>query len=192
MNMQMNLENRWTVYDHEKSDKDTYEKSIRELTSFSNVEDFWRFFNNYPRITDIFNNGNEKPTIGSKEISSISLFKNDIRPRWEDPNNKLGAEFSKRRFNRKNPLEELEIDWENLVLACVGENIDESITGIRIVDSSVPNIYKKKSFKLLFKIEIWFSDISKKTKVEECIRNILNIDQCENLYYKEHNKPDEL
>lgn len=186
----MNLENKWTIYDHEKSDKDTYEKSTRELASFSTVEDFWRIFNHYPLVSDIFNNGVEKPTIGSKEITSISLFKNDIKPKWEDPSNRLGGEFSKRRFNKKNPLEEIEQDWENLVLACVGENLNESITGIRIVDSSVPNIYKKKSYKLLYRIEVWFSDISKKNEIEESLRTILNISENDILYFKEHETDD--
>lgn len=188
----MKLENKWTLYDHEKSDKDTYEKSTREVGSFSDVEYFWRFFNNYPLVSDIFNNGIDKPIIGSREISSISLFKYGIKPKWEDSRNKLGAEFSKRRFNKKNPLEEVEQDWENLVFAIIGENIDDSITGIRIVDSSVPNIYKKKTYKLLFRIEIWFSDILKKDKIEESMRTLLNVDKNDIIYYKEHNVDKEI
>lgn len=174
--MPSDLSNTWVLYDHERSDKDTYENCTRKIGSFSTVEGFWSIFNNYPLVSEIFNDGISKPVLGQREISALSLFKENIKPIWEDPMNSTGGEFVKRRFNKKNPMEEAMIDWENLVLSCIGENLDDSITGVRIIDSSVPNIYKKKSFKTLYRIEIWFSDLSKKDSIEKTLNDILNMD----------------
>jgi hypothetical protein len=187
------LENCWTVYDHEKSDKDTYEKSTRMIGEFGDVVKFWQVINYYPSPGEIFNNGSFKPGIKGREISSVSIFKKGILPKWEDPQNMYGGEISKRRFNKKNPMEELEEDWYNLLMACVGETMDPSVTGIRIVDSSMQTIDKKskvsKNYKLLFRIELWFSDKSKKNIIEKQFRTLLQMNDDDNIYYKDHILP---
>ena len=39
---------------------------------------------------------------GIREVSSISLFRKGILPKWEDPKNVNGGEFALRRFFKKN------------------------------------------------------------------------------------------
>jgi hypothetical protein len=176
------LKNIWSVYDHVKSDNDTYELSMRKIGDIDSIVSFWQFFNNYPKPSLLFYNGLNKPLLDMKEISSLSFFKKGIYPKWEDPINKKGAEIS-RRFGKKDPLIELENNWFELLYACIGENIDESITGIRIVDSSQTN---GPNNLLKFKIELWFSDISKRDIIETQFKNILNLDNNITIYYKTH------
>ncbi len=184
------LKNTWVFYDHTKSDSETYESNTRKLCEISDIVKFWQVFNNYPLPSKLFNNGIHRPLMNSKEISSLSVFKKGIVPKWEDPINKYGAEISKRKFNKKNQLEELDRDWINLLMMCIGSSIDNGITGIRVVDSSS---YKKNEhtgvsdFKLLYRIELWFDNCSNRTFMEEHFKTILNIDDSRLIHYKEHN-----
>lgn len=188
---QYKLKNIWTVYDHTKSDSDNYESNTRIIGEIESVIEFWQFFNHYPSPSSIFNNGVCKPTMGNRAISAVSFFKKGIEPKWEDPVNQNGAEWQKIKFNRQNPLTELDSNWFELLMACVGEQIDDTITGIRIVDSSS----RKKDdqiakgsleYRLMYRIELWFSQSDKCDELEGIFKNILNLDSKHLLRYREH------
>jgi len=55
------LKNTWILYDHTKSDSDTYEASTRKICEFNNVINFWQIFNNYPMPSKLFNDGINRP-----------------------------------------------------------------------------------------------------------------------------------
>lgn len=181
----------WVLYDHIKSDSNTYESSTRKICEISDVVKFWQVFNNYPLPSKIFNNGNQRPVLNSKEISSLSLFKNGVVPKWEDPVNKNGADISKRKFNKKNAIEELDEDWITLAMYCVSSTFDYGITGIRVVDSSS---FKKNEhtgrddFKLLYRVELWFDNCTNRKVIEDNFKIILNINDPNSIHYKEHLK----
>jgi Eukaryotic initiation factor 4E len=186
------LSNTWVLYDHIKSDSNTYETSTRKICEFDTVVGFWQVFNNYPKPSSLFYNQLSRPFLvqneNKKEITSISVFKKGILPKWEDPVNKHGAEFSKRKFNKKNPLREIDENWNDLLMACIGHLIDKSVTGIRVVDSSA---FKKdktgqNELKLLYRIEIWFDDLAKKDTLEKQFKELLSIDDQKAIFYKEH------
>lgn len=184
------LKSTWVLYDHTKSDSETYDANIRKICEFDTVIKFWQTFNNYPVPSKLFNNNFYKPVMNGKEISSLSVFKKGIFPKWEDSANILGAEVSKRKFNKKNPLNELDNNWFELLIECVSANIDNCVTGIRVVDSS--SVKKNETtntneFKLLYRIELWFSDCSRKNIIETQFKTILNIDDPRYIIYKEHN-----
>jgi len=184
------LKDTWTVYDHVKSDSDSYDANTRVIGNIGTIIEFWKYFNHYPKPSSIFNNGACKPTVGGKEISSISVFKKGIKPKWEDKVNKMGAEVSKRRFDRRGQLVELDSNWFELLMACIGNSLDSTITGIRVVDSSSKKRteYRQEGsleYKLMYRIELWFSDVTKREVIENQFKNILNLDP-KNIYYKEH------
>ena len=191
------LKHTWVLYDHTKSDSETYEASTRRICEFNTVVKFWQIFNNYPKPSTLFNNGIHRPVIHDssgiikdKEISSLSVFKKGILPKWEDPINKLGAEVSKRKFKTKNPLEEVDTNWIEILMACIGSMLDSGVTGIRVVDSSAPkkNEFNNSiDFKLLYRIELWFDSPSKRQIIEDQFKNLLGIDDVKMIYYKEHN-----
>jgi len=193
------LKNTWILYDHTKSDSETYEASTRKVCEFGDVVKFWQIFNNYPAPSKLFNNGIVRPIMKCtyeplgeeerKEISSLSVFKYGILPKWEDPSNVLGGEVSKRKFNKKDTLKELDSNWFDLLMACVGNMMDKSITGIRVVDSSASKRNEHTGmteFKLLYRIELWFDSIGKKQVIEDQFKKYMNIDDPKAIYYKEH------
>ena len=95
-------------------------------------------------------------------LDGFSVFKKGIRPEWEDAANRSGAELVARKTMR---VEECDVYWENLVLALIGETMDEGdeICGGRIVDKS-----KRGNPRTLFKIEIWLR--SNNPEIAERIR----------------------
>jgi hypothetical protein len=74
-------------------------------------------------------------------------------------------------------------------MICIGSTINESITGLRVVDSSS---FKKNEhtgnseFKLLYRIELWFDDCNKRHAIEDQFKTILNIEDSRLIHYKEH------
>jgi hypothetical protein len=87
--------------------------------------------------------------VGGRTIEAFSVFKKGIKPEWEDPANRAGAELSCRK-----PFTSSEVDkyWDNMVFGLIGEVIDvgDEICGCRIIDKS-----KRGNSKTLFKFELW-------------------------------------
>lgn len=172
------LSYKWILWEHQNTNQN-YEQNTREVGKFKTIEDFWKHYNNYPVPSKIFYNG-YKPKLANptREISSLSLFKEGVFPKWEDPKNNSGADLAIRSFAS---LDQLDYIWETMSMLCIGDQytVPDDITGIRIVDSSIPNK------KVLYRIEIWFSDKNNKELVEKDLKSKLSIDNIE-LFYKEH------
>jgi hypothetical protein len=146
------------------------------------VEDFWRYYNNYPKPSTIFYMGTCKPRLCNpeREIGSLSLFRDGVEPKWEHPENKDGGEFALRKFRK---LEEIDALWELLSVYCIGELFEHShdVTGIRVVDSSIPS-----NKRILHRIEIWFRKLDNKDSIEKFFRKLLGIEPFVQVYFKEH------
>merc|ERR1712216_946259 len=82
------------------------------------------------------------------------IFREGIKPEWEDKMNANGGHFQ---FQLKNSLPPGQIDeyWNNLVLGMVGASIEPAhlITGIRLVDK----LYAQRGTPAL-RIEVWFTN----------------------------------
>lgn len=169
----------WERVEGIRSDKD-WTNAMTQLCSFSTVHDFWRYFNNIPRPSQVFFDGETKKRVGSEEktIVEYCLFKKGIEPEWGDPQNSTGGSFFIRQSLDVNVLD---MFWNNLVLGVVGETIEEAVSGdtedcingVRVVDKGKGNI-------TMFRLELWIKtrDAEKKEKVRqhltECIMNGLN------------------
>lgn len=97
------------------------------------------------------------------------MFKKGIRPEWEDPQNKQGSEWASSR--KMMSADVLDQHWENMVLALIGETIDESneICGCRVVDKS--KVGKGAAGRPVFRLELWLQ--SKQDDVAGRIKNRL-------------------
>eukprot|EP01114_Cavostelium_apophysatum_P003524 TRINITY_DN1346_c0_g1_i1.p1 TRINITY_DN1346_c0_g1~~TRINITY_DN1346_c0_g1_i1.p1 ORF type:complete len:240 (-),score=37.65 TRINITY_DN1346_c0_g1_i1:155-874(-) len=107
------LQNRWTLwYDHppEKTDQSSWDKHLKKVVTFDTVEDFWRIFNNI------------RPASRLTHGSNYHLFKGDIAPKWEHPDNAKGGKWI---ITCKGRGELLDKMWLWSVLACIGENFDD-------------------------------------------------------------------
>ena len=100
------LESEWVIWEHRSPDKNSksYEDNMEKLCEVATVEDFWRAYNNIPKPSMIFFDGRTRKRFKDRSVESFSLFKKNIKPEWEDPMNRTGAEwFCRKMF----PLQQL-------------------------------------------------------------------------------------
>ena len=144
------LEHEWVLWEHRAPDKSSksYEDNMQSLCEFATIEDFWNAFNYIPKPSAIFFDGRTRKRFKDRSVESFSLFKKNIKPEWEDPQNRSGAEW----FCRKTfPAPQLDDFWQNLVLGMIGETIDpaDEICGARVVDKSTGQ-------RQMYRLELWF------------------------------------
>uniref|UniRef100_A0ACD5TWY0 Uncharacterized protein n=1 Tax=Avena sativa TaxID=4498 RepID=A0ACD5TWY0_AVESA len=87
----------------------SYEDNIRKIVDFSTVESFWVCYCHLARPSSL-----PSPT-------DLHLFKEGVRPLWEDPANRSGGKWIIR-FKKAVSAR----FWEDLVLVLVGDQLDYS------------------------------------------------------------------
>ena len=131
----------WEQYDTKGND---YADEMAEIVGFASVESFWRFFENFPKMSDILFDGMTKKALKRikdgrmsepKIIRAVSIFKHGVRPEWEATGNVGGGFFALKRLNN---LRQLDALYEALSMAVVGGSGDPHnvVNGIRVVDKS--------------------------------------------------------
>lgn len=113
------LNNPWTFYYTQKSmddkEKIDYEAMLHKIGKFDTVFKFWEIFSHMNRADK-----------NSNDIT-LSLFRNDTRPMWEDEENKNGGSFLIR-FSKNH----VKYAWEKLVLNLIGEQLPPDVIGIDV------------------------------------------------------------
>ncbi|KAI8914954.1 translation initiation factor eIF 4e-like domain-containing protein [Powellomyces hirtus] len=105
------LQNRWTLWfdnPQKRTGLHNWEKSLKNLITFDTVEDFWGVYNNVVNSSQLAHGAN------------YHLFKEGVRPMWEDPENENGGKwvFPLPKARRG----DLDQSWLFTMLACVGES----------------------------------------------------------------------
>ncbi|KAJ0393859.1 hypothetical protein P43SY_005981 [Pythium insidiosum] len=108
------LQHRWTLwYDNPKkrNSAESWEENLKLVYTFDTVEDFWCLYNNILTPT--------KLSLGS----NYHLFKEGIRPMWEDPVNAKGGKwiFTNTRSRRAR----LDESWLHVMLSLIGETLHD-------------------------------------------------------------------
>ena len=163
------LANKFVFWYHinEISADQEYESQIKKLAEFETLEDFWAIFQYLKKPDDC------------KQAIEFQLFKNPIKPMWEDENNKDGG-----RIALKLRKEYSNLVWEELVFAFIGgyfaKEIKDEINGLVI--------NCKKDFNTL---QIWIKSFNNEvtSALEKNIREILNIPSEVALDIKPFNAP---
>ncbi|KAF9961918.1 hypothetical protein BGZ72_001025 [Mortierella alpina] len=111
------LQHPWTLYydittgySRQSSSLNNYENGLRDLGTFTTVELFARYFNWIEKPHRIENSAN------------YHLFKDGIKPMWEDPANANGGRWIITLLNKNTEL--LDRCWMELAYALVGEQLD--------------------------------------------------------------------
>eukprot|EP00002_Diphylleia_rotans_P028606 TRINITY_DN577_c0_g1_i3.p1 TRINITY_DN577_c0_g1~~TRINITY_DN577_c0_g1_i3.p1 ORF type:complete len:207 (+),score=22.68 TRINITY_DN577_c0_g1_i3:358-978(+) len=118
LHRQHSLQSTYTFWcEKPKTATESYGENIKMLGSFSTVEGFWGFYNHMKRPADL------------TFVSSYHLFREGVRPLWEDPSNCKGGRWKAR--VRKYQISKV---WEDLQFALIGERFDvgDEITGISV------------------------------------------------------------
>ena len=104
------LRNSWVLYYRPPANKfSDYEKSTTKIATISTVESFWTIYCHLKRPSSL-------PT-----VSDYHVFKDGIRPVWEDEANKRGGKWIVRL--KKGVADRY---WEDLLLAIIGDQFMEA------------------------------------------------------------------
>lgn len=163
--MEYSLNDTWTLYLHYKDLGTNYNENLEKLMEIDNIQTFWQTYNNIPSILDLFSDGVNIKKIKRNNSTpcAYSIFKNGISPCWEHPDNKSGFEFSiKTTYN----FNKMQSDWLNSMICVIGNkgNAYECINGVRVVDCTKYN-------SVVYRLEFWVNDLSKKDEVENLLRS---------------------
>ncbi|XP_075954087.1 eukaryotic translation initiation factor 4E type 2 isoform X3 [Anarhichas minor] len=142
----------------------SYEQNIKQIGIFASVEQFWRFYSHMIRPGDLTGH------------SDFHLFKEGIKPMWEDDANKMGGKWIIRL--RKGLASRC---WENLILAMLGEQfmVGEEICGAVVSVRFQEDI-----------ISIWnktAGDQATTARIRDTLRRVLNLPPNTIMEYKTHN-----
>ena len=147
-------------------EKEKYESQVKKIADFDNIDDFWGIFQHL-----------RKPDSCRPGIEYF-MFKEPIKPMWEDENNKNGGRFS---IKLKHGY--TTIIWEEMIFALIGgilpKEMKDEINGIVVTS--------RKEFNTL---QIWFKTYEQKIieDLEQCIRELLVIPKEVNIDIKPFNK----
>merc|ERR1712137_1201076 len=147
-----------------------YSDATHMVSTFSSVQEFWKLWNHVPQPSELLEQKRmvrEQP-VGLHVIDAIMIFRENIRPEWEDKMNANGGHFQ---FQLKPNLGGGQVDeyWNNLVLGMVGATIEPAnmITGMRLVDKlSGPRAAN------VIRLEIWFTNYDDTTAVQALKKSI--------------------
>lgn len=141
-----------------------YEQNIRQIGTVASVEQFWKFYSHLVRPGDLTGH------------SDFHLFKEGIKPMWEDEANKSGGKWIIRL--RKGLASRF---WENIILAMLGEQfmVGEEICGVVVsirFQEDILSIWNKTA-----------SDQITTSRIRDTLRRVLNLPPNTIMEYKTHN-----
>ena len=167
-----------------------YGDLTRNIATIQSVQEFWSIFNKLPQPSELLavrESATEEAQPPSSTVGSFMLFKQGIRPEWEDVANKTGGHFQFtlqtdkfRSITKENSsikdgdiLGILDEYWNNLVLALIGNTLPHlnDITGIRLVDKVRHGKGSKPQGHV--RVEVWFTQTIKVDSIREGIERIL-------------------
>ncbi|ETV75701.1 hypothetical protein H257_10085 [Aphanomyces astaci] len=163
------LQHRWVLwYDNPKKKlaNESWEENLKVVYTFDTVEDFWGMFNNILPPTKLL--------VGS----NYHLFKEGIRPMWEDPINAKGGKWVL--TNNRQRRARLDDAWMNTMLALIGECLedDDDLSG------AVVSVRKTQD-----RVAVWTQTATNEPlqrKVGSNFRKVLDLSKNEGLKYQSH------
>ncbi|CAH2106984.1 unnamed protein product [Euphydryas editha] len=160
------LENSWSFWMFTNIKANTWEENLIKLTTFDTVEDYWCLYHHMKRPSEL--------EFGQE----YAVFKNNIRPAWEDNANKCGGRWLINFERRRETLDQV---WLIVILLMIGENFENS----DVISGAVVNV------RATSKIGIWISDWKNEKAILEIgkkLKSTLNLRQKINFHRHEMNK----
>ncbi|KAI3413709.1 Eukaryotic translation initiation factor 4E-3 [Globodera pallida] len=162
------LQNQWALW-YLKGDRNkNWTDCLKKVSVFDTVEDFWALYNHI------------QPASGLSWNSDYYLFKEGIKPMWEDKGNLKGGRWLVQ-VDRQKRQTKLDIYWQEMMMCVIGEqfeNLGDHICG------AVVNIRQKGD-----KVSLWTRDAnddSANLQIGHILKAKLSIPDTEVLRYEVH------
>lgn len=162
------LQNSWTLWFFKNDRNRCWEDNQRPIITFNTVEDFWALYNHI-ELASKLNAG-----------CDYSLFKEGIKPMWEDDKNKRGGRWLIN-LDKKQRQNSLDNFWLEVMLCLIGESFDDHS---QYVNGAVVSVRPKGD-----KIGMWLGDSSASesiTTVGRRVKERLGIDPQVTLGFEAH------
>lgn len=132
------LKSTWVIYYHTFTDEDWSMSSYHKLCTIRSIEDYWKFMNNIPPLSN----------------GMLFIMREHIKPIWEDKNNKNGGAWTL--FISNNQVNSYLINISaHMICEQLVNNLNNEINGISITP-------KHKSYS----IKIWNKTASNHKKIK--------------------------
>ena len=151
----------WTLFLHVDSQSDTYLTAYKEAISFNTCEGWARVFNNIPDAGVLASHKHEIYCDGEKVVA-YSIFKDGIKPQWEDKFNEYGCEWGCRQQLDKEYVSEV---WKHIVAGMVCGDLN--VLGARVVN-------KNTQLRNITKIEVWLGEEDDPAEIYGNLQNIIS------------------
>jgi len=166
------LRDTWAIWEQIMQTKDKsagYSDATHKVATFGTVKTFWSYWNHLPQPSELLDGKKFVREQGDKKsvVDALMVFKEGIRPEWEDAINQQGGHFQIQ-LRPQLPGGVIDEYWNNIVLGIVGGTIEpaEMITGVRLVD-------KLNGGKPWIRIEVWFKEWTETEKIEQLERSLV-------------------
>lgn len=138
-----------------------YDKNLRRIGDFHTAEEFWGYYCHLIRP-------DQMPV-----PSDYHLFRHNIKPIWEDPENAQGGKWMVRTKKQYSPRL-----WEDLVLAFVGDQFPDDVTGLvlSIREHDILSVWTKST-----------KDDRTRQSIRNVMRRVLNLPPGTRMEFKAHN-----
>ncbi|EDQ88751.1 uncharacterized protein MONBRDRAFT_32697 [Monosiga brevicollis MX1] len=161
----------WTFwYSNKKQrNRDNFDASMQKMCTVSTVKEFWNVYSFLQRPSEL-------------PICDLMLFRDGIRPVWEDDKNKSGGRWS---LHLKKGIQASSRAWENLLLAIIGDQFTHSeevcgvVLKIRQSDDSLC-LWNRTA-----------SDAETRTTIGKDLRKVLRLDSGVLIKYKFHEQTEQ-
>lgn len=140
-----------------------YVQNLKYITTFASVEQFWAFYSHLVRPTELSGH------------SDYHIFKDGIRPMWEDSANKDGGKWI---IRLKKGLAAR--CWENLILAMLGEQF---MVGEEICGAVLSVRYQEDILSLWNRTA---NDTVTTSRIRDTLKRVLNLPPNTIIEYKMH------
>lgn len=162
------LNGRWTLwYTKPPVDKnESWADLLKSVVSFTTVEEFWGIYNAIPSASEL------------PIKSDYHLFREDIRPEWEDVANAKGGKWA-HQFKDKKRVDINDI-WLRALLSAIGETIEEDEEE---VNGIVLNV--RKTF---YRVGLWTKTCNKQTlePIGHKLKRVLRLTEIDKLEFTSH------
>jgi translation initiation factor 4E len=156
----------WYTSRKEKDHQIPYSERLKKIASFNTLEDFFKYYMFLKSASEVDRN------------TDLALFKDGYKPLWENCPN---SAFWFIRFKKNDDPYEIDLRWEKLLFALIGEQFEElSMLG------AVLSIRGRETI-----IEVWFTfnkNENLKTFIGQKMKDLLLLDTSIILYFKDNEK----
>jgi len=141
----------------------SFDQNLKKIGAFASVEQFWTYYSHMVRPSEL--NGH----------SDYHLFKDGIRPMWEDDANHAGGKWI---IRLKKGLASR--CWENLILAMLGEQF---MVGDEICGAVISARYQEDILSLWNRTAV---DHTTTCRIRDTLKRVLNLPPSTVMEYKTH------